>query len=159
TKVQGHWEWNSSWLSRRESLGSILAEVSTASSKQLCRRRLAIGDVAVGSPRRAYSKPRTIASFLTTSRNGCATGGRPCVRCFPRYTRPFGDALLQAAKTTLLFLSALFPIVNPLGGSPIFLTLTRDYSRESRMLLAQRISLNSFILLIASFFIGTHILA
>jgi multiple antibiotic resistance protein len=67
--------------------------------------------------------------------------------------------MLQAAKTTLLFLSALFPIVNPLGGSPIFLVLTRDYSRQSRMLLAQRIALNSFILLIVSFFIGTHILA
>jgi multiple antibiotic resistance protein len=67
--------------------------------------------------------------------------------------------LLQAAKTTLLFLSALFPIVNPIGGSPIFLVLTRDYSRDSRKLLAQRIALNSFILLIVSFFIGTHILA
>jgi multiple antibiotic resistance protein len=68
-------------------------------------------------------------------------------------------ALLQAAKTTLLFLSALFPIVNPLGGSPIFLVLTREYSRDSRMLLAQRIAINSFFLLIASFFVGTHILA
>jgi multiple antibiotic resistance protein len=67
--------------------------------------------------------------------------------------------LLQAAKTTLLFLSALFPIVNPLGGSPIFLALTRDYPRDARMLLAQRIAMNSFILLIVSFFIGTHILA
>jgi multiple antibiotic resistance protein len=67
--------------------------------------------------------------------------------------------LLQAAKTTLLFVSALFPIVNPLGGSPIFLVLTREYSGQSRMLLAQRIALNSFILLIVSFFIGTHILA
>jgi multiple antibiotic resistance protein len=67
--------------------------------------------------------------------------------------------LLHAAKTILLFLSALFPIVNPLGGSPIFLSLTRQYSRESRMLLAQRIALNSFILLVVSFLIGTHILA
>jgi multiple antibiotic resistance protein len=67
--------------------------------------------------------------------------------------------LLHAAKTTLLFLSALFPIVNPLGGSPIFLSLTQQYSRESRMLLAERIALNSFILLVGSFLIGTHILA
>ncbi len=67
--------------------------------------------------------------------------------------------MLQASKTILLFVSALFPIVNPLGGSPIFLALTREYSRDSRRLLAQRIAINSFILLIASFFIGTHILA
>jgi multiple antibiotic resistance protein len=67
--------------------------------------------------------------------------------------------LLEALKTTLLFLSALFPIVNPLGGSPIFLALTRDYSRPSRRLLSQQIAINSFILLVVSFLIGTHILA
>jgi multiple antibiotic resistance protein len=67
--------------------------------------------------------------------------------------------LLEALKTTILFLSALFPIVNPLGGSPIFLALTRDYSAASRRLLSQRIALNSFVLLVASSLIGTHILA
>jgi multiple antibiotic resistance protein len=67
--------------------------------------------------------------------------------------------LLEAVKITILFLSALFPIVNPLGGSPIFLALTRDYSAASRRLLSQRIALNSFVLLVASGLIGTHILA
>jgi multiple antibiotic resistance protein len=67
--------------------------------------------------------------------------------------------LLHAAKTTLLFLSALFPIVNPLGGSPIFLALTGEYSRDARMLLSRRIAINSFILLVASFLTGAHILA
>jgi multiple antibiotic resistance protein len=67
--------------------------------------------------------------------------------------------LLEAVETTALFLSALFPIVNPLGGSPIFLTLTRDYSPASRRLLSKRIALNSFILLVVSGLIGTHILA
>lgn len=76
------------------------------------------------------------------------------------YTRAFlGGALLEAVKTTILFLSALFPIVNPLGGSPIFLALTRDYSAASRRLLSQRIAMNSFVLLVASSLIGTHILA
>jgi multiple antibiotic resistance protein len=67
--------------------------------------------------------------------------------------------LLHVVKTILLFVSALFPIVNPLGGSPIFLALTGDYSRESRMLLSRQIAINSFILLMGSFLIGTHILA
>jgi len=67
--------------------------------------------------------------------------------------------VLEAVKTTILFLSALFPIVNPLGGSPIFLALTRDYSAASRRLLSQRIAMNSFVLLVASSLIGTHILA
>lgn len=67
--------------------------------------------------------------------------------------------LLEAVETTILFLSALFPIVNPLGGSPIFLALTREYSPVSRRLLSQRVALNSFILLVGSGLIGTHILA
>jgi multiple antibiotic resistance protein len=68
------------------------------------------------------------------------------------------DSLLEAAKSTLLILSALFPIVNPLGGSPIFLTMTRDYSASARRGLARRIATNSFFLLVCSCLIGTHIL-
>jgi multiple antibiotic resistance protein len=67
--------------------------------------------------------------------------------------------VLETIKTTVLFLSAIFPIVNPLGGSPIFLALTTDYSESARKLLSQRIAINSFILLVVSFLIGTHILA
>jgi len=67
--------------------------------------------------------------------------------------------MAEAVKTVTLIVSALFPIVNPIGGSPIFLALTREYSRHSRKVLAWRISMNSFILLVASFAIGTHVLA
>lgn len=67
--------------------------------------------------------------------------------------------MLETAKNVLLIVSALFPIVNPLGGSPIFLALTADYSASTRRQLAQRIALNSFILLVASFIVGTHVLA
>lgn len=66
--------------------------------------------------------------------------------------------MLETAKNTLLILSALFPIVNPLGGSPIFLTLTRDYSPPERRALSRRVAMNSFFLLLASCLIGTHIL-
>jgi multiple antibiotic resistance protein len=66
--------------------------------------------------------------------------------------------LLEAIKTTILVVSALFPIVNPLGGSPIFLALTREYTAPARRMLSQRVAMNSFILLIASFLIGTHVL-
>src|SRR5882762_10318586 len=40
--------------------------------------------------------------------------------------------LLEVAKSTLLILSALFPVVNPLGGSPVFLALTREYPASAR---------------------------
>ena len=67
--------------------------------------------------------------------------------------------MLEAAKSTLLILSALFPIVNPLGGSPIFLTLTRDYSAHARRALSRRVAMNSFALLLSSCLVGTHILS
>jgi multiple antibiotic resistance protein len=65
----------------------------------------------------------------------------------------------EMAKNILFMVSALFPIVNPIGGSPVFLLLTQDYSRESRKLLASRVAMNSFILLIVSVVVGTHILS
>src|SRR5579862_1974249 len=65
----------------------------------------------------------------------------------------------QLLKSTLLIITALFPIVNPLGSAPIFLSLTPYYSDEQRRLLATRVAINSFVLLVASYFIGTHILA
>src|SRR3984893_16971918 len=67
--------------------------------------------------------------------------------------------MIQAAKSILLVVSALFPIVDPIGGSPFFLALTRDYTAQTRKLLARRIALNSFVLLIASFAIGSHVLS
>jgi len=66
--------------------------------------------------------------------------------------------MLEAAKSLLLVLSALFPIVDPLGGSPFFLALTGDYAPEARKLLSRQIAVNSFLLLIGSYFIGTYIL-
>jgi len=65
----------------------------------------------------------------------------------------------ETAKNILLIVSALFPIVNPIGGSPVFLLLTQEYSTESRKLLARRVAMNSFILLIVSVVVGTHILS
>jgi multiple antibiotic resistance protein len=67
--------------------------------------------------------------------------------------------VFQAAKSILLVVSALFPIVDPIGGSPVFLLLTREYPAETRRVLARRIAINSFVLLIASYTIGSHVLS
>jgi multiple antibiotic resistance protein len=67
--------------------------------------------------------------------------------------------LSDLARDTLLVVGALFPIVNPIGNTPIFLTLTRGLSEHGRSVLARKIALNSLILTLASIFIGTHILA
>jgi multiple antibiotic resistance protein len=65
----------------------------------------------------------------------------------------------EAAKNLLLVIVALFPIVDPLGGSPFFLALTKEYAPETRKALSWRISINSLFLLIGSYFVGTYILA
>jgi multiple antibiotic resistance protein len=67
--------------------------------------------------------------------------------------------MAEVGKNLLLFLSALFPIVDPLGGSPIFLALTREYSQSARKTLSWRIAMNSLFLLVGSYLIGSHILA
>ena len=55
-------------------------------------------------------------------------------------------------------LTALFPIVNPLGNTPIFISLTPGYSSEERSALSWKIALNSYWLLTGSLLIGSHIL-
>jgi multiple antibiotic resistance protein len=65
----------------------------------------------------------------------------------------------QLLKSTFLVLTALFPIVNPLGDAPIFLSLTHYYTPAERKILSRRIALNSVVLIVVSYFIGTHILA
>ncbi|HUL35421.1 MAG TPA: MarC family protein [Candidatus Eisenbacteria bacterium] len=66
--------------------------------------------------------------------------------------------MTNALKVIFLILSALFPIVDPLGGSPIFLGLTSDYTTEMRRELAVRVAVDSFFLMLGSYFVGSHIL-
>ncbi|MEO8669131.1 MAG: NAAT family transporter, partial [Bauldia sp.] len=63
----------------------------------------------------------------------------------------------DAITSFLLVYAGLFPIVNPVGGAPIFLGLTRGMA-ESRTGLARKVAINSFILLLASLFIGSYVL-
>jgi multiple antibiotic resistance protein len=66
--------------------------------------------------------------------------------------------LRQIVESVLLVVAALFPIVNPLGGAPIFLSMTSDYTPEERASLAWRVTVNSFVLLVASVATGTYVL-
>jgi len=68
-------------------------------------------------------------------------------------------ALSELAKSTLLVVGALFPIVNPVGNTPIFLSLTRGLSSRGRTVLARMIALNGLVLILTSIFVGTYILA
>jgi multiple antibiotic resistance protein len=72
--------------------------------------------------------------------------------------RTVNSAFSELTANTLLVVGALFPIVNPLGNTPIFLTLTRGLSAQGRSKLAWTIAVNGLVLMIASIFIGTYIL-
>lgn len=64
----------------------------------------------------------------------------------------------ELANAFLLVYAGLFPIVNPIGGAPIFFDLTRECSQTERNGLARRVALNSFLLLLGSLFIGSYVL-
>src|SRR5208283_2573223 len=65
----------------------------------------------------------------------------------------------DVANPFLLVYAGLFPIVNPIGGAPIFLGLTRHYCAEhQRKRLALQVSINSFFLLLGSLLFGSYVL-
>ena len=53
----------------------------------------------------------------------------------------------------------LFPVVNPIGDAPIFLSLTRRYSPSAQEVLARKIAAYGFALLAVSFLFGSEILS
>jgi multiple antibiotic resistance protein len=57
-----------------------------------------------------------------------------------------------------LAVAALFSIMNPLGTVPVFLSLTREKSRKEIKNIAFYTSLNVFIILLISFFLGKYLL-
>ena len=70
------------------------------------------------------------------------------------------DSLFASVlKIALLEVAALFPIVNPVGTAPIFLSLTRGASGQTRTVLARKIAVNGFFLLVAAMLVGSYILA
>ncbi|HYA85577.1 MAG TPA: MarC family protein [Nitrospirota bacterium] len=62
------------------------------------------------------------------------------------------------AAIVLLAVGALLPIVGPLSGAPIFLSMTADLAQEDRSRMAKAVAVNSFLLLIASALIGAYVL-
>jgi multiple antibiotic resistance protein len=66
--------------------------------------------------------------------------------------------LSDFVNTILLVFAGLFPIVNPVGGAPIFLGLTRHMSERERAAIAGRVAVNGFVLLLGSLFVGSHVL-
>jgi multiple antibiotic resistance protein len=66
--------------------------------------------------------------------------------------------VIDFIKIALIAFSALFPLVNPFGCAPIFLSMTRRYPASAQRILARKIAAYSFVLLAASLVFGTAIL-
>ncbi len=62
------------------------------------------------------------------------------------------------ANAFLLVYAGLFPIVNPVGSAPLFLRLTQRSTEAERRSLAFGVSRYSFLLLLGSLFVGSHVL-
>ena len=58
----------------------------------------------------------------------------------------------------MLAVGALLPIVDSLGGAPIFMVMTADLTTDQRQRMAKSVAINSFLLLIASTLIGAYVL-
>ena len=70
-----------------------------------------------------------------------------------------GLLVLESFSHAFLFVAlALFPIVNPLGMAPIFLTFTAGVDDATRARLARLVAYNSFMLATVSLLVGSYVL-
>jgi multiple antibiotic resistance protein len=61
-------------------------------------------------------------------------------------------------ETTLIAIGALLPIVDPLGGAPIYLALITGLTPGERDHMAKLVAVNSFFLLLVSILVGAYVL-
>jgi multiple antibiotic resistance protein len=66
---------------------------------------------------------------------------------------------LDFVKVFAVAFATLFPVVNPIGDAPIFLSLTRQYSQSAQEILARKIAAYGFALLAGSFLFGSEVLS
>jgi multiple antibiotic resistance protein len=69
------------------------------------------------------------------------------------------DVMIDSLISDILFgFTGLISIINPVGVAFVFLDRTSTLTDEERRLLAKRVAINAFIVLLVTFFIGTRIL-
>jgi multiple antibiotic resistance protein len=74
------------------------------------------------------------------------------------FTASIIHAVVNFGSIVMLAVGALLPIVDPLGGAPIYLVMTQELSSRERTRMAKLIAINSFFLLIVSALIGAYVL-
>ncbi len=68
------------------------------------------------------------------------------------------NGLVHFGSVVMLAVGALLPIVDPLGGAPIYLAMTAGLDSGERARMAKAVGINSFLLLLASALIGAYVL-
>ncbi len=68
------------------------------------------------------------------------------------------EQVAAVIEATVLVVATLFPIVNPLGSAAIFVNMVGPVAPNTQRILAQKISIYSFFLLLCSVLWGVHVL-
>ena len=71
---------------------------------------------------------------------------------------PIVGALVSFGSVVMLAVGVLLPIVDPLGGAPIYLAMTTGLTSVERSRMARLVAINSFLLLLSSALIGAYVL-
>lgn len=66
--------------------------------------------------------------------------------------------IVNFSRVLLVAFTTLFPVVNPVGCAPIFLSMTQRYSQSVQQILSRKIAAYSFAILAVSLVFGTPIL-
>jgi multiple antibiotic resistance protein len=66
---------------------------------------------------------------------------------------------VESFEYILVTVAALLPIVNPLGGAPIFLAMSADLPPQARHHLAAVVARNAFLLMAGALLVGSYVLA
>lgn len=66
--------------------------------------------------------------------------------------------IVNFSRVLLVAFTTLFPVVNPIGCAPIFLSMTQRYSQSVQQILSRKIAAYSFAILAVSLVFGTPIL-
>lgn len=71
---------------------------------------------------------------------------------------PLPTGVVNFTRILLVAFTTLFPVVNPIGCAPIFLSMTRRYSESVQRTLSRKIAAYSFAILAVSLLFGTPLL-
>ena len=71
---------------------------------------------------------------------------------------PISDDLRYFLTALLLVVGGILPIVNPVGSAPMFLAMTHGADEDTRAMLAAKVAVNAFLLIMGALIFGAYVL-